>query len=255
MRALGDRAWISVGTMLIACASPRATRVEMCSPREARPARPAAECFESAESRRFVGQIGGAIGETLSGWRSHPGSAELTATFGGDGRVDSVCFDSVDGSMVARRIPDVADRLRAFPAAPACFAGHRLDFAWESDVASGAEVREAVRACHRTVRPLKRKIDWCRTAQGCALTEVLDLQSAADRELRSCVLASVPLAMRTGISREVLSFVPVPGEKPDPELAIRAHHVCDGLPRPADVVDCMDRHGWMPARSGAPRPL
>jgi len=246
MRALGCCRWIGV-VALLSCAAPPVTRVEMCSPPEARPARPAAECFHSAESRRYVGRLGGLIGETLSGWRSHPGAAELTATFGGDGRVDSVCFDSVSGGVVARRIPEVAERVRELPAAPACFAGHRLDFAWESDVATSAEVREVVRACHREIRPLKREIDWCRTAQHCPLTEVLDLRSEADRELRSCVLASVPLAMRTGVSREVLRFVPTPGEKPDPELAIRAHHVCDGLPRRADVVDCMDRHGWRPS--------
>src|SRR5262245_50386426 len=110
MRALGGRAWISFGSILLACASPHETRVEMCSPPDARPARPAAECLASAESRRFVGQLGGAIGETLSSWRSYPGSAELTATFGTDGRVDSLCFDSVDGTVVERRIPDVADR-------------------------------------------------------------------------------------------------------------------------------------------------
>jgi hypothetical protein len=222
------------------------TRVEMCSSPELRPARPTAECFHSPESQRYVGAIGGLIGDTLSGWRAKPGAAELTASFGGDGRVDSVCFDYVSGAVVAHRIPDVAERVRDLPAAPACFAGRRLDFAWESDVATHAEVRQVVRACHREVRPLTRKVDWCRSAQHCAETELLDLRSAADRELRACVLESVPLAMRTGVTHEVLSFLPVPGEKPDPALAQRAHHVCDGLPRRADVVECMDRHGWLP---------
>jgi hypothetical protein len=247
MRALGCCRW-TLAVALLSCAAPDVTRVEMCPSPETRPPRPAPECFHSVESRRYVGRLGELIGDTLSGWRSHPGAAELTATFGGGGRVDSLCFDSVSGAVVARRIPDVAERLRELPAAPACFAGHRLDFAWESDVATSEDVREVVRACHRAIRPLTREIDWCRTAQHCPLTEVLDLRSEADRELRSCVLASVPLAMRTGVSREVLSFVPVPGGKPDPELAIRAHHVCDGLPRRADVVACMDRHGWRPGR-------
>jgi len=162
--------------------------------------------------------------------------------------VASVCFDSVSGAVVARRVPEVAIRARDLPLAPACFAGRRLDFAWESEIATSEEVRQAVRACRREIRPHKRRIDWCRVGQHCSVSEVLDLQSGADRELRSCVLERIPLAMRTGVSREVLRFVPTPGEKPDPELALRAHHVCDGLPRRAEVVECMGRHGWRPGQ-------
>jgi hypothetical protein len=246
MRALGCGCWIGLALTLSSCAMPRVTRVEMCSPPAERPARPAGECFQAAEARRYVGRLGGLIGEILSGWRSHRGAAELTTTFDGDGRVASLCFDSVAGAEVARRVPDVAERLGELPPAPACFAGRRLDFAWESDVATAQEVREAVRSCRREVRPWKREIDWCRTGQHCPVEQVRGLQSAADRELRSCVLESVPLAMRTGVSREVLRFVPEPGSKPDPELALRAHRVCDGLPRRPDVVECMDRHGWQP---------
>jgi hypothetical protein len=245
MRALGCCGWIGLA-LTLSCATPRTIRVEMCPAPAARPARPAAECFQAAESRRYVGRLGGLIGEILSGWRSHPGATELTTTFDGDGRVASLCFDSVSGSVVARRVPDVAEQLRELPPAPACFAGSRLDFAWESDVATAQEVQEVVRGCHRTIRPRKRAIDWCRSRQHCPVEEVLELQFAADRELRSCVLESVPLAMRTGVSREVLRFVPEPGSTPDPELAIRAHRVCDGLPRRVDVVECMDRHGWQP---------
>jgi hypothetical protein len=78
------------------------------------------------------------------------------------------------------------------------------------------------------------------------VTQTRSLESRADRELRSCVLAQVPLTMRTGVSREVLRFLPVPDLEPDPELALRAHRVCDGLPRRTDVIECMDRHGWRP---------
>ena len=248
LRALRGIGGIGIGLGALACANPSATRVEMCTPLAERPSRPSAGCFEGAEARRFAGRLGSLIGETLSGWRSHPGTAELSAIFDDAGRVASFCFDSVSGAVVARRVPDVAIRARDLPPAPACFGGHRLDFAWESDVATSEEVSQVVRTCRREVKPLTRRIDWCRAAQHCSVTEVLGLLSEADRELRSCVLESVPLAMRTGVTHEVLSFVPVEGENPDPELAIRAHHVCDGLPQRVDVVECMDRHGWRPSQ-------
>jgi hypothetical protein len=238
---------VGVALAALACASPAPTRVEMCAPPPERPPRASASCFEEPEAHRHAGRVGSLIGETLSGWRSHPGTAELGVAFGEDGRVASVCFDSVAGGVVARRIPDLAHRLRELPAAPACLAGRRLDFAWESEVATSEDVRRVVRHCRREVRPLERRIDWCRFRQHCSVTELTALESDADRELRSCVLASVPLAMRTGVSREVLAFRPTRGRKPDPELALRAHRVCDRLPRPADVIECMDRHGWEPA--------
>jgi hypothetical protein len=231
----------------LACATPpTATRVELCAPPEERPPRPLASCFRGPDAQRFAGRLGGAIGEVLSGGPSHAGGAELSVAFGDDGRVASVCFDSVSGDAVARLVPDAADRIRDFPAAPACFAGRRLDFAWESEVATSEDVRRAVRACRRKVHPLKRRLDFCRSAQDCPLPRTRALEDAADRELRACVLERVPLAMRTGVSREVLRFLPLPDRKPDPELALRAHRVCDGLPRRQDVVECMERHGWEP---------
>jgi hypothetical protein len=246
MSALGRRARIAASLAAVACATPPATRVELCPPPAERPARPLATCFEQPDAQRHAGRLGSAIGEVLSGWHSHPGAAGLSVAFGDDGRVASLCFDSVSGNPVARRIPDVADRIRELPAAPACFAGHRLDFAWESEVATTEDVRRAVRACHREVRPLLRRLEGCRFAQHCPVTRTRALEFAADRELRACVLEQVPLTMRTGVSREILRFLPVQDRRPDPELAIRAHRVCDGLPRRADVVECMDRHGWEP---------
>jgi hypothetical protein len=246
MSALGRCARLAVALAALACATPPATRVELCPPPEQRPARPPASCFQEPDAQRYAGRLGGTIGEVLSGWHSHPGAAELSVVFGDGGDVASVCFDSVSGGPVARRIPDLADRLREHPAAPACFAGRRLDFAWESEVATTEEVRQAVRGCRREVRPLTRQLDWCRTAQHCPVTQTRALETRADRELRACVLAQVPLTMRTGVSREVLRFLPVPDLEPDPELALRAHRVCDGLPRRGDVVECMGRHGWEP---------
>src|SRR5262245_14357281 len=182
MRALAGLAPIATALAALACAAPSVTRVEMCAPPAERPARPAAECFLDADSRRYVGQLGGLIGDTLSGWRSHPGSAELSAIFADDGSLATLCFDSVAGKEVARRVPDVAVRARDLPTAPTCLAGHRLDFAWESEVATSEEVREAVRSCRREVSPLTRRIDWCRTAQHCSVEQVLGLESQAERE-------------------------------------------------------------------------
>jgi len=251
VRALGC-SWsgiaFPVALAALACAKPTETRLEMCSPPPERPARPAAECFQSTESLRYAGRLGGLIGETLTGWRSHPGAAELSATFGDDGRVASMCFDSIDGEVVARRTLDVAERALELPPAPACFAGHRLDFAWQSEVATSEEVRQVVRTCRREIRPLTRRIHWCRVGQHCSVDKMRKLTSEADLELRSCVLESVPLAMRTGVSREVMTFLPSVGAEPDPELAVRAHRVCNGLPHQDDVIECMNRHGWRPSQ-------
>lgn len=153
----------------------------MCSPPAERPARPAAECFQAADSQRYVGQLGTLIGETLSGWRSHPGTAELSAIFGDDGRVASLCFDSVSGPAVARRVPDVAIRARELPAGPACFAGRRLDFAWESEIATWQELRQVARGCRREINAVTRHIDWCRVGRHCSLNLVLSLIECMDR--------------------------------------------------------------------------
>jgi hypothetical protein len=199
----------------LACASAPEIRVERCSDPAERLPRPTAACFAEPEAQRYSALLSHEIADSLSGHRSYPGSAELSVAFAPDTAAAQVCYDRFEGKQVTRRIPDAAERVQALPPAPACFAGHRLDFAWESDVVTDEDLRR-----------------W----------------DEADRELRSCVLDRVPLVMRTGVSHETLVFDPSKDAQPDPKQAMRAGVVCDGLPHRPDVVECMERHGWEPRR-------
>jgi hypothetical protein len=228
---------------LASASSPEGGVEASCPPPSERPPLASRSCTDEPGARLHVG-VERLIREALSDWLPHPGAAQLSVGFGGDGRVASICLDSASDEDTSRRIPALAARARELPPAPACLAGRRLDFAWASEIATDEDLHETLRVCRAEIRPLAGQIDWCRFHQHCPVTRVRELESEADRELRSCVLASVPLAMRAGISGEILTFLPALGRKPDPELAFRAYRVCGGLPRPADVIGCMDRHGW-----------
>src|SRR5215468_5471084 len=103
-----------------------------CSNRSEAPPRASVECFADPESQRYAALLAGEVGDGLSGSRSHPGAAALRVTFDDGARVADICFESYEGKVVGGRIPDTAARVQSLPAAPACFAGHRLDLAWES---------------------------------------------------------------------------------------------------------------------------
>jgi hypothetical protein len=253
MSARGPRhiAWAMAA---LACASAPEIRVERCPDPAERLPRPAAACFAQPEAQRYSALLANEIADSLSGHRSYPGSAGLSVAFAPDTGAAQACFDTVDGKKVARRIVDAAERIQELPPAPACFAGHRLDFAWESDVVTGEDLRLAVADCRRRVERYRRKIlfileaQTCPEAKGCSGDSVRQRWNEADRELRSCVLDRVPLVMRTGVGHETLVFDPAEDTQPDPAEATRAAVVCDRLPHRSDVVECMERHGWEPRR-------
>ena len=248
-RGRGHIAW-AVATL--ACATSPEVRVERCSESEQLPPRPTAACFGEPEAQRYAALLAREIGDSLSGYRSHPGSAELRVAFAPDARIAQVCWDAFAGKKVPQRIPDAAERVQQLPAAPACFAGRRLDFAWESDVVTDEDVRGAVADCRHEIERYRRKILFileaqsCHEAKGCSGDGIRRRWDEADRELRSCVLDRVPLVMRTGVTHETLVFDPSEDTKPDPDQAMRAAVVCDGLPQRPDVIECMGRHGWEP---------
>jgi hypothetical protein len=242
------RGWVlaSFAAAAFACTRPPANRVEMCLADE--PARPPADpaCVYGLEGRRYTADLGGAIGTSLTGYSSHPGAARLRIAFDEGGAVEHACFGSVWGNEVARRLPDAASAARAFVAAPACFAGRRLDFAWESPVVTTEHVRTAARECQESVDPHRTRIEMCRHRQDCSVEKVRAMWEAADDALRACMLERVPLEVRSADARASHSFVPIDGVPPSPALAARAGDLCDGLPDHPAVVECMRVLGWRP---------
>jgi hypothetical protein len=230
----------------IACTRPPESRVEMCLANE--PTQPGAEpsCVYGLEGRRFTAELGGAVGASLTGYRSYPGAARLQVEFDESGAVDRVCFTAVRGAQIAKRLPEAADHVRTLPPAPACFAGRRLDFAWQSPPVTSAAIVEATRVCQERVDPVRSRIHWCHERQHCKLDEVRALWDRADAALRSCVLEQIPLEIRSADSREPRPFVPLDGAPPDPELAVRASEQCEGLPDAPSVASCMHLLGWRP---------
>jgi hypothetical protein len=254
---MSTRGWGVLAWALAACGctAPPETRVVQCAaPAERRP-RPSAECFAALDSQRYAALLAGEIGDALSGHRSHPGAAALSVEFDADSRIAEVCFESFHGGRVARRIPEAAARVPSLPPAPACFAGRRLDFAWESEAVTDEAVRVATAECRRETRHHRRQVlfiheaQTCHEPMGCSGDEVRRRWAEADRALRSCVLERIPLVMRTGVTRETLVFDPAEHTTPDPDQAMQASAVCDGLPQPPDVIECMGRRGWEPRQA------
>jgi hypothetical protein len=180
------------------------------------------------------------------GYHSHPGATELSVTFGDDARVASLCTDRVEGREIARRVPDALRRLEDLPPGPACFAGRRLDFAWESPDVTSEHVREATRQCRDRIEGHRRRNLFCHDTQRCSLEEVVGRWDRGDRELRACVLEKVPLELHVAGSAEAHPFVPMTGTPPDPDLALRALELCEALAERDALVACMGEHGWEP---------
>jgi len=242
------RAWAFafLSAAALGCARPPAHRIEMCVAGE--PARPPADpaCTYGPKGRRFTAELGGAIGASLTGYSSHPGAARLRVDFDEGGGVEHACFGSVWGREVARRLPDAASAARSFSGAPACLAGRRLDFAWESPNVTTEHVRSVTRECQERVDPHRSRIEMCLYRQDCSVEKVRAMWQAADDALRACVLERVPLAIRSADAREGHSFVPIEGVPPSPARALRAGDLCEGLPDRPAVVECMRAHGWRP---------
>jgi hypothetical protein len=225
--------------------------VEPCPLTAARPPLRTPECFRGPEGQRHAERVASAIGWSLGGWTSHAGAVELSIDFAEDATVHSICHGSHWGDTVRRRIPYAADLVRRLPPGPACLAGRRLDFAWESPVLTDEELHAAKRECRRRIAPLRSKIEFCHLRQDCRREQVLELWARADDELRSCVLEKVPLAISGAGSAGSLRFAPRKGTRPDPRLAIRASRVCSRLLDRAALVDCVREHGWEPLEGGS----
>jgi hypothetical protein len=237
---------VAIAVLVCACASTPKPPADRCVATAERPPRPTVACFESDEGQRYAGRVASLIAETLSGYHSHPGKAELSVGFDAEASVASVCADPVDGDRVAQRLPGAIAELRELPAAPACFANRRLDFAWESPEVTAEHVRVATRECRREIEGHRRRNLFCLEMQRCSEREVIERWDRGDRELRACVLGKIPLEMRVAESAEAHHFVPIAASSPDPDRAIEALEVCDALADREALVGCMREHGWVP---------
>lgn len=248
MVAAGRARRVAIAGLICACASSPRPVADPCVAAAERPPRPTAACFESEAGQRHAGRIATLIADALSGYHSHPGSAELSVGFDDAASVAFVCADSVDGDRIAGRLPGAVETVRALPAGPACFAGRRLDFAWESAEITSEHVRVATRECRRQIAEHRRRNLYCLEMQRCSEREVIERWERGDRELRSCVLEKIPLEMRLEGSDESHLFVPIAGAAPDPERAIEALEVCEAQADHETLVDCMQQRGWIPRR-------
>jgi hypothetical protein len=236
----------AIAVLVCACASPTSPPAGRCLAAAGRAPRASPECIQDPEGERHAGRIASAIADALMGYHSHPGSAEFSVSFGADATVSSLCTDRVEGAEIARRVPRAFRRLEEMPAGPACFAGRRLDFAWESSDVTSEHVRQATRDCRRRIEGHRRRNLFCHETQRCSREEVVGRWDRGDQELRACVLEKVPLEMHLAGSAEAHHFVPEAGSVPDPELAVRALDVCEALADRDALVGCMREHGWEP---------
>ena len=248
MGAARRSAGVAIALFACACVSDASPAAAPCVARSLRAPLPSLECFESEDGQRHAALLAGALGETLSGYHSHPGAAELSVDFDDAAGVASVCADSVEGEQIARRLPRAAAGIRRLPAGPACLAGRRLDFAWQSPEVTSEELQQATRECRRRIEGYRRRNLFCLETQRCSDQEVRERWERADRALRSCVLEKVPLEMPLAGSAETRLFVPIAGSAPDPDLASEATQVCANLADPGALEDCMLRHGFEPRR-------
>jgi len=237
---------VAIAALVTACASTPQPPADRCAAAVERPPRASVACFESDEGQRYAGRVASLIAETLSGYHSHPGSVELSVGFDADAGVASVCADSVEGPRIAWRLPTAIAEIRELPAAPACFANRRLDFAWESPEVTAEHVRVATRECRSEVEGHRRRNLYCLEMQRCSEREVIERWDRGDRELRSCVLRKIPLEMHAADSAESQQFVPIAGSPPDPERALDALETCEALGDRETLATCMREHGWVP---------
>jgi hypothetical protein len=247
MGAAGWTRRIAVAVWVCACTSPATAPDGECLATAARAPLPSPACFESEAGQRYAGLIATEIGDALMGYRSHPGAADLSVGFADDASVASVCAGSkLQGDEIAKRLPEATERLKALPPGPRCFAGRRLEFAWESPEVTSAHVRQATRECRKQIEGHQRRNLFCHETYRCSVQEVTERWDRADRELRSCVLQKLPLEMHLAGSAEAHPFVPSAGAAPDPDLAIQAMDVCEALGDRDAMIGCMRQHGWEP---------
>jgi len=234
--------WLLVS--LLACVVPPA--VEVCPPRVDQKPPPTVDCLESAEGLSYTTQAARGIGDDLMGWVSYPGEAMLSVEFADDTKIDSVCVRRSSGDQVKKRVPRAVERVRKLPPAPACFAGRRLEFQWQSPVLTDHELRSAISEC-RKGSVARRAARFCRVGLHCSIEEYRQTWAIADREVRACVLHRIPITLNLESTQEVLYFRPIdPIRPPDPTMAMGALDVCSRWQERSEAVGCMFAHGWRP---------
>jgi hypothetical protein len=232
-------AWISIG--LLACKT--TAEIPACPPRQdQKPPIPGA-CVEQAE-QRYIGQAASQYGDHLMGWRSHPGTATLSIEFAMDSTVESVCLREVSGSTVKARVRRAAASVSRQPAAPACFAGHRVDLSWESPRLTDEHIRSAKAECQASAASPRRALHFCWWSEGCTIDEVRHLKRQADERFAVCVIGQVPITMRSPGTKEMIYFRPGKGASPNSREAISALERCEDSRDRASLTQCMLLEGW-----------
>jgi hypothetical protein len=242
MGTLG-RVAIALGCVLALSTCASAPPVANCPARELQNPAPTLECLAETSARKFLLDSGHEVGDVLMGWRAQPGGATLALSFDSDSAVDSVCLREREGLVQADRIRRAAARLQSSQA-PSCFAGRRVEFAWESPTVTAWQIREAELQCNSDARPIVRVLEMCRTTQTCQKSEIYRLERQADEHVERCVLQRVPISIVATDTPDVALFLPVSGTQPAAKDALESLEACDSSDRLDAGVSCMAARGW-----------
>ena len=232
------------GLCLTSCVTTPET--PLCPPPEEREPAISRECLEQEEGRSYIRRAGSGVADGLMGWRSHSGTATVSIGFDEDSTVASVCLRDMSGDAVRRRARRAAAEAWRLPAAPACFAQRRVDFAWESPIVTDEDIRVAKAGCKGEAAPPHRAISFCRWRQDCTQQALERLKGEGNRLLSECVLRVLPIALRVPDAGETIFFLPSAGASPDAQKALNALAACEDPEDRASALECMQLRGWQP---------
>ena len=234
------------GVWLLACAS--APEVPSCLERLVDMPPPPDACLQQADGREYLQRVAGELADALMGWRSGPGSAEVTLGFDAGSNLESVCLGPTAGATVSHRAQSAAMALRGLPPGPACLSSRRLVLVWESPVVSHEQIIDAILACQPATARVRQRITQCRLAEACNSEYLGVLESEREHVLSECVLLALPLTLTIASERTYVNFLPSVGHAPSKERALMALASCTGPPDEATLLACMQELGWEPAR-------
>jgi hypothetical protein len=240
MRWRASVPWL--GLCWIACAT--GPEISGCPPRSEQKPAPTLECLGDETTHVYLQDAAADFADRLMGWHSHPGTATVSIEFAAGANVESVCLRETSGDRVGSRARRAAVRVWKLPVAPACLAGRRIEFSWESPDVTREHVRAASWDCKDDAAAHMRAIDFCEVAQHCQQTEFWSLRDAADRVHSQCVLKRLPIAITVADPSETVFFLPVEGAEPDAQDALDALASCDNAEDRSVGVSCMLERGW-----------